>query len=381
MPKAATTGKYTNLLAEYGYAQADIDKKIKDSFERIFFKEGERVYFEDESDGGYMVDTGNTDVRTEGQSYGMMIAVQMDRQDVFDRIWKWTRKYMYMEDGDYNGYFSWSHNLDGSNIEGRGGPAPDGEEYFAMALLFAGRRWGDGEGILNYTKEARDMLHHMVHKKKDPMFDPDTKQIRFVPGVTFTDPSYHLPHYYELFAEYGNAEDKAFFKDAAKLSRELLQKACHPETGLNPNLSDYEGKPLERNGVLSYFYSDAYRTAMNIALDWEWYGVDPWQQKQAAAIQDFFADEAKFDHIYTVDGKIIEEPPRKEEDAMDTGMLHPLGLRATTCTSSLATNGAHREKFVQLFWDLELRTDKRRYYDNLLYFFSLLALAGEYKIY
>jgi oligosaccharide reducing-end xylanase len=26
-------------------------------------------------------------------------------------------------------------------------PAADGEEYFAMALLFAERRWGAGEGM------------------------------------------------------------------------------------------------------------------------------------------------------------------------------------------------------------------------------------------
>ena len=377
MPKAYNTGNYTNLLAEYGYAQGEIDKKIDEAFNRIFFAEGERIYFEDES-GGYMVDTGNDDVRTEGQSYGMMIAVQMDRKDIFDRIWAWTRKFMYLDFGDYNGYFSWSHNLDGSRKHE--GPAPDGEEYFAMALLFAGRRWGDGEGIFNYSKEAKDMLHLMVHKVKDPMFDPETKQIRFVPGVLFTDPSYHLPHYYELFAEYGNAEDREFFKDAARLSRELLQKACNAETGLNPNLSNYDGTPLERNGVLSYFYSDAYRTALNIALDWEWFAIDPWQQKQAATIQRFFSDESKFDHVYSVDGKVID-PPRRESDAMESGMLHPLGLRATTSASSLATNGDFREKYVRLFWDLELRTDKRRYYDNLLYFFSLLALAGRYRIF
>ena len=377
MPKAYNTGIYSNLLAEYGYDQGEIDKKIDESFNRIFFGEGERIYFEDEN-GGYMVDTGNDDVRTEGQSYGMMIALQMDRKDIFDRIWGWTRKFMYLDFGDYNGYFSWSHNLDGTRKHD--GPAPDGEEYFAMALLFAGRRWGDGEGIYNYTQEARNMLHLMIHKVKDPMFDPETKQIRFVPGVTFTDPSYHLPHYYELFAEYGNAEDKDFFKDAARLSRELLQKACNPETGLNPNLSNYDGTPLERNGVLSYFYSDAYRTALNIALDWEWFGVDPWQQKQAAAIQRFFADESKFDYVYTVEGKVIE-PPRRESDAMASGMLHPLGLRATTCASSLATDGEFREQYIRLFWGLELRTDRRRYYDNLLYFFSLLALAGRYKIY
>ena len=32
--------------------------------------------------------------------------------------------------------------------------APDGEEYYAMALIFAGNRWGCGEGIFDYHAEA-----------------------------------------------------------------------------------------------------------------------------------------------------------------------------------------------------------------------------------
>jgi len=378
MSGSYSTGKYDNALEEFGYSQDEIEKKINDAFERIFFRDDERIYFENDDNTGYMVDTGNDDVRTEGQSYGMMIAVQMDRKDIFDRIWAWTKKYMYLDSGDYVGYFGWTNKTDGTrNSEG---PAPDGEEFFAMSLLFAGRRWGDGEGIFNYTQEARDMLHHMVHKKKDPMFDPETKQIRFIPNCDFTDPSYHLPHFYELFAEYGNPEDKEFFLDAAKLSREFLHKACNAETGLNPNFSTYEGVPKERNGHGYFFFSDAYRTALNIALDWVWFKKDPWQQKQAATIQRFFEDESKFDVLYYVDGKVLP-PQRDEPDAMESGMLHPLGLRATTCASSLASDGDLREKFIRLFWSLELRTDRRRYYDNLLYFFSLLALAGRYRAY
>lgn len=81
----------------------------------------------------YIEDTGNHDVRTEGMSYGMMACVQMNRREEFDRLWKWTRTYMYIEDGPCKNYFAWSCATDGSkNAEG---PAPDGEEYFAMALF------------------------------------------------------------------------------------------------------------------------------------------------------------------------------------------------------------------------------------------------------
>ena len=38
----------------------------------------------------------------------MMMCVQMDMKNEFDRVWKWARTYMYMEDGYNKGYFAWS---------------------------------------------------------------------------------------------------------------------------------------------------------------------------------------------------------------------------------------------------------------------------------
>ena len=99
-----------------------------------------------------MEDTGNHDARTEGMSYGMMMCVQMDKKEEFDRLWKWAKTYMYMEEGIHAGYFAWSCQTDGT--KNAYGPAPDGEEFFAMALFFAAHRWGNGEGIFNYEKAS-----------------------------------------------------------------------------------------------------------------------------------------------------------------------------------------------------------------------------------
>ena len=85
------------------------------------------------------MDTGNHDVRTEGMSYAMMIAVQYGRKDVFDKLWGWVMKYMFMTEGLHQGYFVWS--VDPSGVPNADGPAPDGEEYFAMDLFLASARW------------------------------------------------------------------------------------------------------------------------------------------------------------------------------------------------------------------------------------------------
>ena len=110
-----------------------------------------------------------------------------------------------------------------------------------MALFFASNRWGDGEGIFHYSKEAKAILHECMHKGEngtpgDPMWEPSNKLIKFIPNCDFSDPSYHLPHFYDLFALWADVEDREFWKEAAVASREYLKKACHPVTGLHRNM-------------------------------------------------------------------------------------------------------------------------------------------------
>ena len=136
MAGAILTGVYRNVFKECGYRENEIKKRVEQTFETIFYgKEGERFYHEAGDDMAYMEDTGNHDVRTEGMSYGMMVCVQMNKKKEFDSLWKWARTHMYVENGPNRNYFVWSCGLDGS--KNADGPAPDGEEYFAMALFFA----------------------------------------------------------------------------------------------------------------------------------------------------------------------------------------------------------------------------------------------------
>src|SRR6266496_6025733 len=89
---------YRNLFREAGYSQAAINEKIAKAYYDIF--EGpQRVYFEVGDTMAYVSDVKNHDARTEGLSYGMMIAVQLNKKDVFDRIWRWSKKYLQHQDG------------------------------------------------------------------------------------------------------------------------------------------------------------------------------------------------------------------------------------------------------------------------------------------
>jgi len=83
--------------------------------------------------------------------------------------------------------------------------------YIMTALFFAAGRWGNGDGIFNYQVEAQAILDTMLHKDEEDtglatnMFDLEEKQVVFVPrsrDATYTDPSYHLPHFYDLWGDW-----------------------------------------------------------------------------------------------------------------------------------------------------------------------------------
>lgn len=372
---AYETGIYRNVFAECGYAEADIQAKIDEAWQALFYgDDNTRIYFESGDDEAYIMDIGNNDVRSEGMSYGMMMCVQLDKKAEFDKLWKWAKTHMQQTEGPNAGYFAWSMSPDGTPNDT--GPAPDGEEYFAMALFFASHRWGDADAPYDYSEQARAILHEALHKPDIPgegqrMWDTDEKLIRFVPGSDITDPSYHLPHFYELFSLWADAGDSDFWKEAASASRAFLHAACDPVTGLAPDYAGFGGWPIPTNGH-DKFREDAFRVAGNIGLDYAWFAADPWQVQQANRIQAFFVSEGIGRHYsnYKIDGTPIE-----------SANYQSTGLVAMNAMASLAADGPDVQTMVDDLWSKGPGTGEWRYYDDCLYMFALLALSGNYRIY
>ena len=365
---------YPNQFARIGVTDAEVRAKVESAFHTIFFDPEEKFYHEVDSDSACMEDTGNHDARTEGMSYGMMMAVQMDRQDIFDKLWMFSHRYMLQTSGKYEGYFAWSVQLNGvHNFEG---PAPDGEEYFAMALFMASARWGDGEGVFHYSEQARPILRHCVHQHEmveggDTMWDPVNHHIRFVPEARYTDPSYHLPHFYHVFAGRADECDREFWLEAARASRAFIAESAHPVTGMSVEYTEHDGSTRRMFRKPGAYYSDAYRVAMNIALDTLWNGRDDATAAVVTHLQDFFAPIAQEDfRAYALDGTPSEDLA-----------LHPVAITAVLGAASIASDSIHAEEWLRRFWHEPLRKGPRRYYDNCLYFFCLLMLAGMYRVY
>ena len=162
--------------------------------------------------------------------------------------------------------------------------------------FFASKRWGDGEGIFDYSSEARAILRECVHKGEpghpgEPMWNPENHLIKFVTSFEFSDPSYHLPHFYELFALWADPCDHEFWKKAADASRKYLHTACHFRTGLSAEYADYDGTPHAQHqeifGRHDWYYSDAYRTIANIGMDHLWLTRIPGRRKMPISCSNF----------------------------------------------------------------------------------------------
>lgn len=157
---AYTGASYRNVFKEIGKSDEEINKKLSNAFDTLFYNEEEKIYHVAKDDTAYLMDTGNLDVRTEGMSYGMMMCVQLDKKAEFDRIWKWARTNMYMTEGPDKGYFAWSCKTNGE--KNANGPAPDGEEFFAMSLFFASHRWGGRRRNLRIQQGSQGYIENLL---------------------------------------------------------------------------------------------------------------------------------------------------------------------------------------------------------------------------
>ena len=371
---AVSTGNYRNLFKELGYSDAEIDKKVESAWQKLFYgTDEERIYYPVGDDMAYIYTADTDDVRSEGMSYGMMICVQMDKQEEFDRLWKWAKTHMQHKSGEFKGYFAWQMNTNGTIKDNT--PAADGEEYFATSLLFASARWGNGEGIYNYNKEAQEILKTMLHQADDGqgvnMFNKEHKMPVFCPignAATFSDPSYHLPAFYEVWAREAE-QDNDFWSEAAEASRQHFKDATNEKTGLGPDYSEYSGT-AKNEGNHGDFRFDAWRIAANIACDYAWWAQDDWATTHANRIQSFFYDQGvdSYGNQWSLDGKNLSPD-------------HSPGLVAMNATASLASSDKKSWSFLEDLWNISPTTGKYRYYDGCLYMMGLLHCSGKFRAY
>jgi oligosaccharide reducing-end xylanase len=205
--------------------------------------------------------------------------------------------------------------------------------------------------------------------------------VLFVPGVMkepFTDPSYHLPAFYELWARWGPAEDRAFWAHAAEISRAFFVKTTDAQTGLAPDYANFDGTPhltkFPQSGIFGY---DAWRVASNWSVDWSWWHKEPQEPVLSDRIQTFFAAQGigAYGSVYTLDGKPLGSTPGLTPEPSPTGLV------GTNAVAGLAASDQKRARlFTEALWNAPIPSGRGRYYDGMLYLMSLMHASGEFRI-
>jgi endo-1,4-beta-D-glucanase Y len=197
---------------------------------------------------------------SEGIGYGMLLAVYMGDQTVFDELWKYERLWL-----DGNGLMDWYISADGTQRLGTGA-ATDADEDMAFALVMADRQWG-GQGSLDrpYLDYAKDQIQrfsdHEIFEGKlaragDGWGDWNNVNI-----------SYFAPSYYRVFAAVnGNQElwDAVLKTVYDTIDNALNATNGNQSNGLVPAWCTSQGVP----GSPGNYQYDSCRTPFRIGLDW-----------------------------------------------------------------------------------------------------------------
>ena len=367
------TGDYTSPFKTYlGKTDAEIQEKM-DAMWNHYFKgdNNSRVYYENGNEA-YIKDINNNDVRSEGMSYGMMIAVQTNHKEEFGKLWNWAKNHMWHKSGDWDGYFAWKRGDNGSG--GDDNCAPDGEMYFMMSLLFAANRWNDSQ----YMEDAQYILDKMWSNYNHKLFNESTYIITFQPtqgNNQFSDPSYDLPAYVDLFSRWSKtSQDK--WKKALTATRDHLYKSSNTQSGLFTDYNNFDGTPksVDFNGDANKYMYDAMRCAMNFGMDFYLFGADSTRQiEMAKRIIDHFEKNGYKNGRFSWDGQPYGNDGYTQGEA---------GANAVAAMCLRSTDGYETKMKTnfQKAWDTQFMTGQYRYYDGLVHYLAMLHLSGNFKI-
>lgn len=309
---------------------------------------------------------------SEGIAYGMIIAVMLDQQELFDGLWKYAMAWF-----NRNGLMDWYIAPDGSRTLGVGG-ATDSDEDMAYALIQAHRQWG-GQGSLDesYLSHARRQIDRVFELEVDHERWPDM----LLPGDDWRgknvfNPSYFAPHQYRLFGEVsGNVAgwQRVIHRGYQIVENSLNASSGNSDNGLVPAWCDADGTPVEAfPGAMQNYQYDSARLPFRIAQDWA-YSQDPRARAYLARVSRFFVGIGAENIVdgYTLRGEPAPDPKVRRPS--------PGSAVFVGCAAAGATHDPRYLDFVEAAYQ-RVRTGellaRSRYYNHSWTVLSLLFLTG-----
>lgn len=365
-------------------SDSDVSNKIGDAFDQLFLHGDpgtQVIYYPRGDDQAAILDILHGNVRTEGMGLAMLIAVELDKQDVFDRLWTFSKVWLRQDSGAAHGYFK---SYCGEGTQGVAGTFcydVYGMQQFVLALMFADGRW-HSTTVQPYASDALALLDVLQNKELEnggvkpiddggvmqdvgSAFDPTTHLVREEPTVAaagYTRSALEMPAAYELWAQ---ATGNTFWSDAADAARAHVVAAADATTGLWPIRSFFDGSPVPDS---STFTQQAYRTHLNLALDALWGTETADETAVADRVLGFFAQNPDtYGGTFALDGTPI-----------DTSRAQ--ALISANGALAVASSRSDRTAFVNAVWAQAIPTGDNRYYDGLMYLMSLLVLSGQLRV-
>jgi endo-1,4-beta-D-glucanase Y len=317
------------------------------------------------------LDAGST--VSEGIGYGMLIAVYMNDQPLFDELWKYEQQWL-----SNNGLMDWYIDAAGSKRLGTGG-ASDADEDMAFALLMADKQWGGGgtlgDSYFNVAKgQIQKIWDHEIHEGK--LLKPGD-------GWNLPDPwklvnvSYFAPSYYRAFAV---ASGNMGWNEVIKTSYDTLENSLNAtnkntDNGLVPAWSTSDGAPTGAafDGAPTHYQYDSCRTPFRVGIDYCMYN-EPRAKAYAAKTSQFFGG---IGVPNIVDGYNLDGTPRAQHPTgQSASFIGPATVGAMTSgsTSPLLSLGYTAVATRNLLIGGE-------YYDGSWTVLSLLMLSGNFLDY
>ncbi len=369
---------YPNLFRDLlGQTDAAISAKINNAFNTIFHGSPvNAIYVPVGTDQAYIEDSyHNNQIRTEGMGLGMMICVELNKEDEFDRLWRYARDVLQTQTGPDAGYFP-SFCDDATGTSTTSCLDPYGFEQFVTALIFANDRWGSA-GAIDYATDALALFHTLHHKEDDNggvvggvtnMFDATTNLPLDVPNVSaagVTRPSLIMPGYYALWAE---ADADPVWTAAAARGRAFWQSAANPTTGFMPVRAGFDGTPLAGWAI---FQAECYRVQISAVIDQIWSG-GPMPGTSRRAISSWPSSPARGS---TPTPEYSPSTGRVLDPMHDTSLVLANGIAA------LASTNTDRASYVSAVWNMEPPSGDARYFSGILQMVALLILSGQFQVY
>jgi endo-1,4-beta-D-glucanase Y len=308
---------------------------------------------------------------SEGIAYGMLIAVMLGDQELFDGLFRYALSFF-----NKSGLMDWYIAPDGSAPLGHGA-ATDADEDMAWALLMADRRWG-GKGALerDYLSHGKQLIDaiwrtEVDHEQYTDMLLPGDDWR----GQNVFNPSYFAPHQYRAFAEVTANQGWLRVIDRGY---EIIDRCQSPElgnqhNGLVPAWCDASGRPVEAfPGALTNHQYDSARLPFRLGQDWA-YHEEPRARRYLAKVSEFYA---KIGPNRITDGYLLDGTPAPDPRAQlpSPGSAVFVGGAAVAAMHDARYQGFVDEAYALLATGELLA--RSRYYNECWTVLSLLMLTG-----